>query len=45
MKAAALWEEYARVQLTEEARGLRVGDPVHLLPAHVARPSTSPNGS
>lgn len=30
-----LWEEHGRVQLTEDARRLRVGDLVHLLPAHV----------
>jgi D-serine deaminase-like pyridoxal phosphate-dependent protein len=30
-----LWEEHARVQLTEEARRLRVGDPVEIIPSHV----------
>ncbi|HLJ60167.1 MAG TPA: alanine racemase [bacterium] len=30
-----LWEEHGRVQLTEEARRLRVGDLVHLVPTHV----------
>lgn len=30
-----LWEEHARVQLTEEARSLRVGDTVEVIPAHV----------
>jgi len=30
-----LWEEHGRVQLTEEARRLRVGDFVEVIPAHV----------
>jgi D-serine deaminase-like pyridoxal phosphate-dependent protein len=30
-----LWEEHGRVQLTADARRLRVGDLVHMLPAHV----------
>ncbi len=30
-----LWEEHGRVQLTADARRLRVGDLVHVLPAHV----------
>lgn len=30
-----LWEEHARVQLTEEARQLRVGDLVEIIPTHV----------
>jgi D-serine deaminase-like pyridoxal phosphate-dependent protein len=30
-----LWEEHGRVQLTEEARRLRVGDMVEIIPAHV----------
>jgi D-serine deaminase-like pyridoxal phosphate-dependent protein len=30
-----LWEEHARVQLTDEARRLRVGDLVEVIPAHV----------
>ncbi len=30
-----LWEEHGRVQLTEEARRLRVGDLVEIIPAHV----------
>jgi D-serine deaminase-like pyridoxal phosphate-dependent protein len=30
-----LWEEHGRVQLTEEARRLRVGDLVEVIPAHV----------
>jgi D-serine deaminase-like pyridoxal phosphate-dependent protein len=30
-----LWEEHGRVQLTEEARRLRVGDTVEIIPAHV----------
>ena len=30
-----LWEEHGRVQLTEEARRLRVGDLVEIIPSHV----------
>lgn len=30
-----LWEEHGRVQLTEDARRLRVGDLVEVIPAHV----------
>ncbi len=30
-----LWEEHGRVQLTDEARRLRVGDLVEIIPAHV----------
>jgi D-serine deaminase-like pyridoxal phosphate-dependent protein len=30
-----LWEEHGRVQLTEEARRLRVGDFVEIIPSHV----------
>jgi D-serine deaminase-like pyridoxal phosphate-dependent protein len=30
-----LWEEHGRVQLTDEARRLRVGDLVEIVPAHV----------
>jgi len=30
-----LWEEHGRVQLTEEARRLKVGDLVEVIPAHV----------
>ena len=30
-----LWEEHGRVQLTEEARRLRVGDLVEVIPTHV----------
>jgi len=30
-----LWEEHGRVQLTDEARRLRVGDLVEVIPAHV----------
>ncbi|HEV2281872.1 MAG TPA: alanine racemase [bacterium] len=30
-----LWEEHGRVQLTEDARRLRVGDFVEVIPAHV----------
>jgi D-serine deaminase-like pyridoxal phosphate-dependent protein len=30
-----LWEEHGRVQLTDEARRLAVGDLVHIVPAHV----------
>jgi D-serine deaminase-like pyridoxal phosphate-dependent protein len=30
-----LWEEHGRVQLTEEARKLEVGDLVQVIPAHV----------
>ncbi len=30
-----LWEEHGRVQLTEDARRLRVGDIVEVIPAHV----------
>ena len=30
-----LWEEHGRVQLTEEARKLQVGDLVKVIPTHV----------
>jgi D-serine deaminase-like pyridoxal phosphate-dependent protein len=30
-----LWEEHGRVQLTDEARRLAVGDLVHIIPTHV----------
>jgi D-serine deaminase-like pyridoxal phosphate-dependent protein len=30
-----LWEEHGRVQLTDEARRLRVGDLVEIVPTHV----------
>jgi D-serine deaminase-like pyridoxal phosphate-dependent protein len=30
-----LWEEHGRVRLTEDARRLRVGDLVHIIPTHV----------